>query len=71
MNKLSNAFIKALVNNPQPLWILGPAVGIHPSRISTLIHGKPVKRIHDVRYRLLAERIGYAGPIFEMGQQMT
>lgn len=70
MEKLSKAFVNALVGNPQPLWIIGPAVGLHPSRLSTLIHGKPVKRTHDVRYRLLANHIGYSGPIFE-GEKQT
>jgi len=63
--KITTAFKEALQNNQTPLYLLGPQVGFHPSRLSRLIHGAEVKRPHDVRFRLLADLVGFKGEMFE------
>ncbi len=63
--KLSNDFLKALLGHSQPIYILASQSGFHPSRISRLLHGEEVLRPHDIRFKLLAEKVGFSGECFE------
>lgn len=63
--KISTAFKDAIRKSPQPLYLLATHIGFHPSRMSRILYGEEIKRPHDVRFRLLAERIGFYGPMFD------
>ena len=63
--KIADAFSLAIKKSNQPLYVIGPLCGFHPRRLSRLRHGEEVKRPHDVRFKLLANIVGFEGDLFE------
>lgn len=63
--KISAPFCEALEKSPRPLFLLSIETGWHPSQISRIKNGMEIKRPHDIRFRLLAEKLGYKGELFD------
>jgi len=55
----------------KPLFLLASETGFHPSQLSRILNGQSVKRVWDIRFKLLAEKIGFDGELFEAREKQT
>lgn len=62
---ISNNFKNKILENPSPLYVLAYKVGFHPSHLSRIVNGAKIKRIHDIRFLLLAEHLNFHDVLFE------
>lgn len=61
--KISDSLRTKLQQDRRPLYVIATASGFHPSYLSRIFNGAEVKRSHDIRFRLLANLVGYSGDI--------
>jgi hypothetical protein len=62
---LTKEFISKIKTDSRPMWVIAQKIGLHPNRLSRIIHGEKIKRPHDIRFTLLATEVGFVGSLFE------